>query len=292
MLQDLDTLPFSHRPYDPELIVSFRTLPLLASRGCARRCSFCSIHTFYRTAPGKTVRIRSAARVVEEMRMLYDERGVRVFLFQDDDFPLWGRAGAKWVDELAHRLRAADLAERVLWKINCRAEYVEPELFAPLASSGRSSGTVRRPPSFCRMLPYGGTPIREQLAREGRLRGNVMHPDYDFLGRRLNAYHQLLGAAAKHWIHNEGISHQLNWAWDEFFTARRLAPGLTGVPAYDRRCAGCLRGPARPTAATAQRLRAGQRRCAGRRGHGRRRARTGDGAAGALTLTAVKPGVC
>jgi hypothetical protein len=134
--------------------------------------------------------------------------------------------------------------------------------------------------------------MREQLAREGRLRGNVIHPDYDFLGRRLNAYHQLLDAAAKHWIHNDGISHQLNWAWDEFFTARRLAPGLTGVPAYDRRCAGCLRGPARPTAATAQRLRAGQRRCAGRRGHGRRRARTGDGAAGALTLSAVRPGVC
>jgi anaerobic magnesium-protoporphyrin IX monomethyl ester cyclase len=34
---------------------------------------------------------------------------------------------------------------------------------------------------FCRMLPYGGTPIRDQLQLEGRLRGNVTHPDYDFL---------------------------------------------------------------------------------------------------------------
>ena len=28
------------------------------SRGCARTCSFCSIHTFYRAAPGKIVRTR------------------------------------------------------------------------------------------------------------------------------------------------------------------------------------------------------------------------------------------
>jgi len=68
----------------------FPALPLLASRGCARRCSFCSIHTFYRTARGKVVRVRAADQVVEEMCMLYDERGVRVYLFQDDDFPLWG----------------------------------------------------------------------------------------------------------------------------------------------------------------------------------------------------------
>ena len=48
---------------------------------------------------------------------------------------------------------------------------------------------------FCRMLPYGGTPIRDQLAREGRLRGDVTHPDYDFLDLRLNDYHRLLDAA-------------------------------------------------------------------------------------------------
>ena len=130
LVQDLDTLPFPYRPYDPELILGFKTMPLLASRGCARRCSFCSIHTFYRTAPGKVVRIRSAERVVDEMRMLYDERGVRIFLFQDDDFPLWGRAGAKWVDHLAGLLHESGLADKMLWKISCRAEYVEPELFA------------------------------------------------------------------------------------------------------------------------------------------------------------------
>jgi anaerobic magnesium-protoporphyrin IX monomethyl ester cyclase len=52
--------------------------------------SFCSIQTFYRAAPGKIVRTRKPARVVEEMRMLHEERGITIFLFQDDDFPLFG----------------------------------------------------------------------------------------------------------------------------------------------------------------------------------------------------------
>lgn len=299
LVQDLDDLPWPYRPYEPELILGFRTLPLLASRGCARRCSFCSIHTFYRTAPGKTVRVRSARCVVDEMRMLYDERGVRIFLFQDDDFPLWGRAGAKWVEELAERIRDAGLADKILWKISCRAEYVEPELFAPLREVGLfmvymgiesgvdaglqvlhkqmsieqnlrgvavmkqldiifSYGFILFDPSstfesvranvaflrtivgdgsaaalFCRMLPYGGTPIRTQLEAEGRLRGSVTHPDYDFLDRRLNDYHSVLDRAAAHWVHNNGVSHQINWAWDELKTVERLVPGLVGVGQYN-----------------------------------------------------------
>jgi len=34
---------------------------------------------------------------------------------------------------------------------------------------------------FSRMLPYGGTPIRDQLEKEGRLRGDLTRPDYVFL---------------------------------------------------------------------------------------------------------------
>lgn len=298
LVHDLDSLPLPHRPYEPLTILGFPTMPLLASRGCARRCSFCSIHTFYRTAPGKTVRVRSAARVVEEMRLLYEQRGVRVFLFQDDDFPLWGKPGRKWVDELALGLERCGLAERVIWKISCRAEYVEPELFSRLRDVGLflvymgiesgvdqglevlhkqltteqnltgvqvlkdigvmfSYGFMLFDPSstfasvrenvaflreivgdgsaaavFCRMLPYGGTPIRDRLEMEGRLRGTVTHPDYDFLDRRLNAYHSRLDRTVASWIHNDGLSHQLNWAWEEVRVAERLASGLIGLSAY------------------------------------------------------------
>jgi anaerobic magnesium-protoporphyrin IX monomethyl ester cyclase len=65
LIADLDTLPFPYRPYEADRIGGFSTLPLLASRGCVRRCSFCSIHTFYRTAPGKVVRVRKPVKIIE-----------------------------------------------------------------------------------------------------------------------------------------------------------------------------------------------------------------------------------
>ena len=298
LVQDLDSLPFPYRPYDPETIGGFPTLPLLASRGCARRCSFCSIHMFYRSAPGKVVRVRKPAKVIEEMLYLHHHHNVRVILFQDDDFPLWGRAGRRWADELVGRMYDQGLVDRVLWKISCRAEYVEHELFEKLRDAGLflvymgiESGTEqglqvlnkeltveeniqaidtlkqlgiqvgygfmlfdptstfesvrenlgflrrmvddgRAAATFSRMLPYGGTPIRDALKREGRLRGDLTHPDYDFLDLRLNEYYQLLLPTVRPWIYKKGLSYELNYAWDELQTVSRLVYGVEGVDEY------------------------------------------------------------
>jgi radical SAM superfamily enzyme YgiQ (UPF0313 family) len=304
LVEDLDTLPHPLRQNDFEQVLGWYGAPVLASRGCARRCSFCSIHTFYRTAPGKVVRVRRPDKVVAEMRELYEQRSVSIFLFQDDDFPLWGRAGKVWVADLADELDRTGLGERVIWKISCRAEYLEPELFRRLRQSGLylvymglESGndeglevlnkridvsTNRRavqmlkdldilfeygfmlfdPSStfesvitnvaflrsivgdgsagavFCRMLPYGGTPIRDQLASEGRLRGDVTRPDYDFLDPRLDQYHRLLDAAVGCWIHGHGLSHQLNWAWHETVVMQRLVGALPAAEQYRADLAG------------------------------------------------------
>jgi len=298
LVQDLDALPFPDRPYQPDRVGGFPTLPVLASRGCIRRCSFCSIHTFYRTAPGKVVRVRKPEKVVEEMLELQRRHGVRVFLFQDDDFPLWGRKGRRWAEELMARLHDSGLADTAIWKISCRAEYVEPELFAAMREAGlflvymgiesgvesgleilfkqmtveqnldavatlkrlkivysygfmlfdpsstfdsvrQNIGFLRRivgdgsgPAVFSRMLPYGGTPIRDLLAKEGRLRGDLTRPDYDFLDLRLNDYYRLLSDTLRPWIHNHGLSNQLSYAWDEVETFERLTPGLRGARAY------------------------------------------------------------
>jgi anaerobic magnesium-protoporphyrin IX monomethyl ester cyclase len=298
LVHDLDTLPFPYRPYEPEQIGGYKTLPLLASRGCARRCSFCSIHTFYRTAPGKVVRARKPEKIVDEMIGLQQRFNARVFLFQDDDFPLWGNAGRRWADELIGRIHDSGLNRSAVWKISCRGEYVEPELFSRLRDAGLflvymgiesgvdqglkilhkemtveqnlaairtlkqtgiqfSYGFMLFDPSstfdsvrenvgflrkivgdgsaaatFCRMLPYGGTPIRDHLAREGRLRGDLTHPDYEFLDTRLNEYYLLLDRAMAPWIHNDGISNEFNYALDEFEAMRRLVPGLEQTEVY------------------------------------------------------------
>ena len=300
LVHDLDELPLPVRTSATPAVLGWKAMPLLASRGCARRCSFCSIHTFYRSAPGKTVRVRRPERVVAEMKQLIEEFGVTVFLFQDDDFPLWGRAGKVWVLELVDELHRQGLVGRCIWKISCRADYVEPELFATLRDAGLylvymglesgseeglatlnkkitaetnlravrilkdlgllyEYGFMLFDPSstfesvrvnvrflreflgdgsggavFCRMMPYGGTPIRDQLRAEGRLKGDVRHPDYDFLDLRLNRYHALLDDAVAAWIHGHGLSHQLNWAWHEVFIVERLVGHLPGIADYSR----------------------------------------------------------
>jgi radical SAM superfamily enzyme YgiQ (UPF0313 family) len=87
LIADLDSLPYPVRTFNKGAILGRHITPILASRGCARTCSFCSIHMFYRTAPGKVVRTRKPAEVVREMRFLLEEHGISIFLFQDDDFP-------------------------------------------------------------------------------------------------------------------------------------------------------------------------------------------------------------
>ncbi len=306
-VEDLDTLPHPERNGVVEEVVGFRAVPLLASRGCARRCSFCSIHMFYREGDGKVVRVRRPVQVVEEMEAVRRDLGTSIFLFQDDDFPLWGRRGRAWVLDLCDEIDAKGLGSSVIWKISCRADYIEPELFSRLQQSGlylvymglesgseeglsvlnkkvtvetnlravdtlRSLGMMyqygfmlfdpsstfasvrenvqflrmitadgRTAATFCRMLPYGGTPIRSQLAEEGRLKGDVVRPDYWFLDRRLNAYHQSLDAAVGCFIHGEGVSHQLNWAWHEVEVLRRLVPGLASTDEYSNALAALTR---------------------------------------------------
>ena len=234
------------------------------------------------------------------MLHLEEHHGVRVFLFQDDDFPLWGPVGRRWADELVDGLQQSGLADRTVWKISCRAEYVEPDLFAKLRDAGLflvymglesgveqglkvlnkqitveqnlfavqtlkqlgiqvSYGFMLFDPSssfesirqnigflrqivgdgsagaaFSRMLPYGGTPIRDLLRLEGRLRGDLTHPDYDFLDLRLNEYYPLLHQAVRPWIHNQGLSYELNYAWDELEMVSRLVPQVRGQEPYRR----------------------------------------------------------
>ena len=202
------------------------------------------------------MRTRKPAEVVREMRMLHEERGITIFLFQDDDFPLFGPVWRRWANEFVDELHRNRLPGKVIWKMNCRADAVERELFLRMRDAGlylvymglesgseqgletlhkqitveqnvravevlKSIGlmweygfmlldpsstfeSVREnlaflrtivgdgclPVTFCRMLPYDGTPIKDELVRTGRLRGDVCNPDYDFLDPRLAEFYE------------------------------------------------------------------------------------------------------
>lgn len=225
----------------------------------------------------------------------------RVFLFQDDDFPIFGPVWHKWVRDFLICLRKSGLAETAIWKINCRADAVDPELFSEMRDAGMNfvymgleSGTdeglrtlnklitveqnvraveilksiniafdfgfmllepsttfdsvfenvrfLRRivgdgyaAAEFCRMIPYDGTPIKDQLAREGRLRGDVIGPDYAFLDPRLDTFYREINEALSitGWIHGiRALSPQLKFAWAEHAVIAQLFPQVEGLPAY------------------------------------------------------------
>ena len=304
LLEDLDQLPYPERNYQPDVVLGRNIMPILASRGCARTCSFCSIHTFYRAAPGRMVRTRKPAEVVREMLMLHEERGIRIFLFQDDDFPLFGPVWRRWANEFVDELHRNRLPGKVIWKMNCRADVVERELFLRMREAGLylvymglESGSeqgletlhkqitvaqnvaavnllksidlmweygfmlldpsstfesVREnlnflrtivgdgslPVTFCRMLPYDGTPIKDELVRTGRLRGDVCNPDYDFLDPRLAEFYDGLTSVVnvRGWIHGlEAVTLQLANAWHEVAVMERLFPSLPGMINYRKR---------------------------------------------------------
>jgi radical SAM superfamily enzyme YgiQ (UPF0313 family) len=304
LLPDLDELPRPHPTVETRPILGRKVAQMIASRGCARTCSFCSIHMFYRVAPGKVVRTRRPAEVAEEMRFLLDELDATVVLFQDDDFPLFGPAWHRWTRLLLDEIRGQDLVGRLLWKINCRADAADPELLAEMRDAGlymvymglesgsetsletlhkqttvaqneaavatmkelgilfdfgfmmldpsstfesiednvaflrRIVGDGSAAAEFCRMVPYDGTPIKDTLAAEGRLRGDVCDPDYDFLDPRIELFFRRVNEALNTtgWIHGlRALSPQLKFAWNELAVLDGFLPGLPGLDDYRER---------------------------------------------------------
>jgi radical SAM superfamily enzyme YgiQ (UPF0313 family) len=302
LVPDLDSLPYPERDAcRGTMILGRRAIPLLASRGCIRTCSFCSIHVFYRVAPGKVVRTRKPAKVVEEMRMLYERDHITIFLFQDDDFPVYGVVWQRWAREFIAELHRNGLVGHVIWKINCRADAVDPALFAEMRDAGlfmvymglesgseeglttlnkritveqnlRAVAVLKElglmfefgfmlfdpsttfesvadnveflrtivgdgaaPATFCRMIPYDGTPIKDQLASAGRLKGDICHPDYDFLDppvdRFFHALNQMVHVSG--WIHGIGaLTVQLQYVKGEVAALQALFPPLDGFSEY------------------------------------------------------------
>lgn len=258
--EDLDLLPWPDRDEIDYLHQPTPTASILGSRGCPWVCSFCSIITFYEGNGTKGRRRRDPKRVVDELEYLNRERGVRVVLWQDDDFLAGGPNAVKWAHAVAGEAVRRGLQEGLRWKLSCRSDEVKAESIAPLAAAGLThvylgveSGTEEAlrhfnkrlkpkthlcardvlrehnvtfdfgfmllepwstlemvednirflrefvgdgssPATFCRMLPYVGTPAQTQLRNEGRFYqseiefGNLQ-ADYDFLHPALDIFY-------------------------------------------------------------------------------------------------------
>ncbi len=136
LIDDLDELPFPIRFSYLDTPMGVKATSILASRGCPRACSFCSIRRFYAIPQGRIRRTRSPRNVVAEMDELFTTQGVRIFLFQDDDFSLMSRRDRQWIEEFRDRLVEYRLDRQVIWKISCRADEIDRDIFTALKAAG------------------------------------------------------------------------------------------------------------------------------------------------------------
>jgi len=98
-IKDLDRLPFvdysilnieeyynvdRSKWYNPKGLKIGQPFPIISSRSCPNRCSFCSMWLVH----GPKFRARSSANVLDEMSYLYDRYGVRYFQFMDDNMTI------------------------------------------------------------------------------------------------------------------------------------------------------------------------------------------------------------
>lgn len=125
VIKDLDALPtpaFHLHPYINEC----RDLPLELGRGCPFACEFCSTNDFFR----RRFRLKSPARVLEEMRQIKQQYGITAFDLVHDMFTVDRRKVVEFCETL---LQAGESYE---WSCSARTDCIDEELIALMHRAG------------------------------------------------------------------------------------------------------------------------------------------------------------
>lgn len=152
MISNLDSLPFpayelvSHLAYGNfgGIRTTYRNLGgLLTSRGCHFKCRFCSCSAF----TNATIRSRSPANVVEELKYFGEEFGLREYMFVDDNFTF----DKKRVMEICRLIRENGLD--VEWYCEGRINQADEAMFREMHRAG------------CRVMYFGIESCVEKILR-------------------------------------------------------------------------------------------------------------------------------
>lgn len=132
LIQNLDDIPppaYHLLPMDKyyPAIGSYKRLPammLFATRGCPGRCTFC-----YRTFRG-LVRKRSARNIINEIKILQNNYGIKEIAFYDDTFTLF--------KDVVKEFSALILKEKIdlTWSCFTRVNYIDKEMLKIMKRAG------------------------------------------------------------------------------------------------------------------------------------------------------------
>ena len=123
-IQDIDSIglpAYHHVPVD-----DYDAYGMISSRGCPYPCTFCSVAPIW----GRNPTYRSAKDIVDEMKLLHEEWGVELYLFQDEFFV----ASKKRVVEFCETLGRTGL--NLKWKAFGRVNLTDAETMKAMAETG------------------------------------------------------------------------------------------------------------------------------------------------------------
>jgi anaerobic magnesium-protoporphyrin IX monomethyl ester cyclase len=130
----------------------------------------------------------------EAMRILRDEGGLtHVYLGVESGDPVTLEHLRKQLKPQAH-IAAANVFRKLNMSFDFGYMVLEPYSTFESVRSGidfldEFVGDGWTVATFCRTLPYAGTPIADKLRAEGRLLGSPFDPDYNFLDPRLDHFY-------------------------------------------------------------------------------------------------------
>lgn len=134
--EDLENLPFPDRRGQIHLFAGVPTAYLMGSRGCVATCDYCCIVTLHRTVPGKKFRRRDPENVADEMAALYHDRGIRQFIFHDDNFLVPSvPANLERIEAYARAWDSRGMRD-IGFTVKCRPPDANPAVFARLRELG------------------------------------------------------------------------------------------------------------------------------------------------------------
>src|SRR3990172_2843100 len=133
LIENLDSLPYPayhllpmHRYYPT--LGAYKRLPaisMVATRGCPGRCTFC-----YGGVLGEKIRRISPRRLVDEIRLLKDNYGIKEIQFYDDTFTVFKDE----VKEFCTLLLSENID--ITWSCFARVDYVDKDMLRIMKDSG------------------------------------------------------------------------------------------------------------------------------------------------------------
>lgn len=135
LIRDLDSLPFYADHFlpmkkycDTPCGLPFPSVQMWTSRGCPFRCSFCAWPQIM--YGGNDYRVRSAAKILDELELLVSRYGFRSFYFDDDTVNI----GKKRMLELCREIKNRGI--NLPWAIMARADTMDRELLTAFRDAG------------------------------------------------------------------------------------------------------------------------------------------------------------